>query len=221
MPRKIFTKKGDRFGKMTAVERGDDYVYPTGKKVERWWWRCDCGRKVLWIPAQVRYNARKGWGACPACKPAGWEPPRSQGVKTQPQKNAMSDYAKRRAATAAGLRETRDLVNPIRKALNEIPGVHVMRNAVGLVVPWTQRFNKSTGPFQAGLGTGSADIVGVVKVGKLGRFFALECKLPGQRITKEQTAWLRKMRRLGAHTAVVRSVEQALAAVKRAGGEPR
>lgn len=73
--RRIVTKPGDRFGKMTAIKRGDDYVYAsTGKKAERWWWECDCGNRVLWIPAQVRYNAKKGWGACYLCKPEGWQP---------------------------------------------------------------------------------------------------------------------------------------------------
>jgi hypothetical protein len=57
---------GQRFGRMTAVERGADYVHPRGGR-ERWWFECDCGNRVLWQPSIVRHNAEHGWGCCNVC----------------------------------------------------------------------------------------------------------------------------------------------------------
>lgn len=60
--------------------------------------------------------------------------------------------------------ESRDIVRPIEVALNKLPGVKVTRNPVGLVVSWHRRNDPTAHPFQAGLGLGSADIVGIVSV---------------------------------------------------------
>ena len=69
------------------------------------------------------------------------------------------------AAKARKRSETRDLVAPIIRALNRMPGVRVTRNAnLGPVVPYARRHEPDIRPILAGLGTGSADVVGVVSV---------------------------------------------------------
>ncbi len=137
--------------------------------------------------------------------------------------------------------ETRDLVAPIIRALNRLPGVRVARNAnLGPVTPWAQRFTAEH-PILAGLGTGSADIVGIVVVSaccsgpcraqwheRVGRAFALEVKLaavpsvlagvPGLRagtLAPDQKRWLDAFRRFSGFAAVVHSKAEALAAVDR------
>ena len=108
--------------------------------------------------------------------------------------------------------ETRDLTHPIRSALNRLPGVQVWRNNTGCVDLATG------GKIVYGLGSGSADLVGLVASHglRLGRFFALEVKWPGKRPTKEQLAWSNVVRGMGGFAAVVTSVDEAIAAVERA-----
>lgn len=82
-----------------------------------------------------------------------------------------------------------------------------------------------------GLTPGSADLVGIHYVyvgedsmfsGYVGRFFALEVKSAKGRIDKKQTQFLELVRRMGGFAAVVRSVEEARAALDRArGGESK
>lgn len=131
--------------------------------------------------------------------------------------------------------ETRDLVQPMIRSLNRLPGVRVARNAnLGPVVPWAQRWLENARPIVAGLGTGSADIVGIVAcrywrahgIGnwlphEVGRAFALEVKLPAApglkagSVAPDQVRWLRVFRRFGGFAAVVHSLEEARAAVDR------
>ena len=58
--------------------------------------------------------------------------------------------------------ETRDLTKPIQAALNRMPGVRVAQNSIGLVVAWHRRHDPTAHPFEAGLGSGSSDLVGGV-----------------------------------------------------------
>ncbi len=125
--------------------------------------------------------------------------------------------------------EGRDVVRPVLVALNRLPGVRVVRNLVALVVPASKRDDPSVRPMWCGLGLGSADIVGIVKLtawdgmmcAELGRPFALECKLPKQGHLKagamkpDQELWLPAFRRAGGFAAVVRTVEEAVDAVNR------
>lgn len=212
--KRIVTVAGERFGLLVAIRRGEDYVFPNGKKAaERWIYRCDCGAEVLDRPAQVRYQDRTGIASCKDCfmkwKEAG-------GGYTPSNRNPPKPRAPGR--NVGDLNETRDLVRPILDALNKLDGVKVMRNAVGLVIPFARR---GAAPFKAGLGAGSADIVGIVS----GRFFALEVKIPGGVISEDQEVWLVEIRQLGGYAAVVTSVEEAIGAVAlcRAGlsGEPQ
>jgi hypothetical protein len=134
------------------------------------------------------------------------------------------------------------LTRPIEAALNKLPGVRVARNLnIGPVVPNHHRYDASVQPMTAGLGDGSADLVGVCFVplcvavdssgaglprdGKgrygFGRAFCLECKLPGREKAgdkarlADQARWARQVRALGGFCAVVTSVAEALACVDR------
>jgi hypothetical protein len=126
--------------------------------------------------------------------------------------------------------ETRDLVSPILRALNCLPGVRVVRNAnIGPMVPWrfysyllrTRSPHPDAMPYIAGLGPGSADLVGIVRLDSgVGRAIAIEVKLPALGrlragdLRPDQARWLDVFGRLGGHAAVVHSVAEALAAVE-------
>lgn len=96
----------------------------------------------------------------------------------------------------------------IRAALGRLPDVCLWRNHVGQLTDAGGR----THPF--GLAVGSADLIGVLAPS--GRLIALECKTPAGRLRPEQRSWLAVVRRFGGFACVVRSVEEALAAVERA-----
>lgn len=65
-----------------------------------------------------------------------------------------------------------------------------------------------------GLGVGAADLIGVLH--PLGRFLALEVKSDRGRPTREQLAWGGAVQRAGGFYAIVRSVDEARAALARA-----
>jgi hypothetical protein len=120
--------------------------------------------------------------------------------------------------------ETRDLVQPIIRALNRMQGVRVVRNAnLGPVVPYHKRWDADVRPILAGLGAGSADVVGIVTVGAraFGRVFCLEVKLPADErlragtLSADQKRWLSVVRRFGGFACVVRSIDEATQAVQR------
>jgi hypothetical protein len=64
-----------------------------------------------------------------------------------------------------------------------------------------------------GLGEGSADLVGLVAPS--GRFFSLEIKTATGRVTSAQVQWGRAVRARGGFVAVVRSVDESMAALER------
>lgn len=101
----------------------------------------------------------------------------------------------------------------VRAALGALPDVCLWRNHVGVVRGEDGRTHRF------GLGIGSADLVGVLA--PHGRLIALEIKTPVGRLRPEQRAWLEVVRAMGGFAAVVRSVEEALAAVERARGGAR
>lgn len=47
MARDAVDIKGKVFGKLTAVNRGDDFVSPLGYTKSQWWCICDCGKTTL------------------------------------------------------------------------------------------------------------------------------------------------------------------------------
>jgi hypothetical protein len=93
----------------------------------------------------------------------------------------------------------------IRVALSGEPGLVLWRNNVGIAEHRGQRV-------RYGLAVGSADLVGCLD----GRFVALEVKTATGRAAPEQRLWLDLVRRYGGFAAIVRSVDEARAAVARA-----
>lgn len=93
---------------------------------------------------------------------------------------------------------------------------------------WAQPNNiRLKGRAKQGLGVGSADIIAMVTLYadlnavatvRVGRLVGLEVKLPkkGAKYTDEQKAWAQAINDRGGYVVVVRSVEDAMAAVTRA-----
>jgi hypothetical protein len=100
----------------------------------------------------------------------------------------------------------RDVQAQIRTALGALPGCAFWRNHVGQATDVNGRTHRF------GLAVGSADLVGVVD----GRFVALEIKTESGALRPEQRAWLGVVRAMGGFACVVRSPEEAIAAVERA-----
>ena len=103
--------------------------------------------------------------------------------------------------------ETTEILRPIVEALNSRDDVRVWRNNSGVLKDHRDI------PIRYGLGIGSADLVGIVSPS--GRAICLEVKRRGRGLTVDQNRWGRAVRRFGAFYAVVRSVEEAVAAVER------
>lgn len=89
-------------------------------------------------------------------------------------------------------------------ALHKQGIVHVIRNNVGVAVPLS-----GNRPVRYGLGTGSPDLVGIVRGS--GRAVGFEIKTPTGRVRKEQTAWIALFNKLGGYGCIVRSIDEALA----------
>ena len=100
----------------------------------------------------------------------------------------------------------------IRIALGDEPDLVLWRNTTGQTEEWNPS-DGSARTMRYGLAVGSADLVGILRPG---RFLALEVKTPTGRVRPEQTAWLELVRRMGGFAAVVRSVDEAKAALERA-----
>ncbi len=102
----------------------------------------------------------------------------------------------------------------IRVAVARTKLAIVVRCNVGLAVPYNQACRGEMQPIRYGLGNGTPDLVGVL-LGS-GRCFCLEVKTDTGRVSPDQHAWHAVMKRRGAFVAVVRSPEEAIAAVHRA-----
>jgi len=104
------------------------------------------------------------------------------------------------------------LQDEIRLAVAQLDGVVLWRNNVGV-----GRVGRSDAPVRYGLAVGSADLVGLVRMPDgCGRFLAMEVKTDKGRLSHEQERWLRLVENLGGYAVVVRSPEEALAAVEAA-----
>lgn len=99
----------------------------------------------------------------------------------------------------------------IRVAVARTGKAVVTRNYVGKVVPWAA---PDARPVLAGLGLGSADLVGML-LGS-GRAIALEVKTERGVVGDDQKLWLNAFRKRGGFACVVRSPEEAVAAIERA-----
>lgn len=98
-------------------------------------------------------------------------------------------------------------------AIGAEPDVLLMRNQVGSVERFDERTN-TTRVERYGLGVGSADLVAILAPS--GRWFCLEIKSATGRVDPDQVKWHSRARRFGAFVAVVRSAEEARAALERA-----
>lgn len=92
----------------------------------------------------------------------------------------------------------------IRMAINRSGRARMLDNEVGMDQVTHTRY---------GLGVGSPDLIGVLRNG---RVIGLEVKTARGTPTKEQLAWLVVLRKWGGFGAIVRSVDEAMAALARA-----
>lgn len=104
-----------------------------------------------------------------------------------------------------------DLGVAIRLALGRIDGLVMWRNNVG-VASYPDAMGRPV-IVRYGLAKGSADLVGCYH----GRFVAIEVKTPSGQVRPEQDRWLECVRKSGGFACVVRSVDDALDAIDRAG----
>lgn len=99
------------------------------------------------------------------------------------------------------------LLAQVRLAVGADPRAVIWRNQSG--------YAEVNGRWMAfGLIAGAADLIGLVK--PWGRFLALEVKSKTGRASKEQTQFLALVNRMGGVGRLVRSVEEAMAAVEQA-----
>ncbi len=121
-------------------------------------------------------------------------------------------------APAAKRRRRRDrttqhtaMVDAIHHALGREPDMKLWTNPVK-VVP--ALLGGQIVHLTTGLAPGSADLVGILR--PWGRWFALEVKTGGADLEPHQRLWHALIRDMGGFTAVVRSVDEARAALGRA-----
>jgi hypothetical protein len=106
-----------------------------------------------------------------------------------------------------------EIQSAIRIALGRLPDLRLFRNNVGVADVRGQKI-------RFGLLKGSSDLIGFIRLnidGKaFARFVSLEIKTETGRTTPEQDLWIALVRKFGGFACVVRSVDEALAAVERA-----
>ena len=59
---KLIDLTGQRFGHLTVIERGDDYISPSGIPTPKWKCQCDCGNIVDVESRSLRYGKTKSCG---------------------------------------------------------------------------------------------------------------------------------------------------------------
>ena len=100
-----------------------------------------------------------------------------------------------------------DIQQEIRLALGLEPGLVLWRNNVGVMAQDGGR------PVAFGVGgKGGSDLIGLLN----GRFIALEIKSATGRVRAEQLGFIECVRNNGGFAAIVRSVDEARAAIERA-----
>lgn len=107
-----------------------------------------------------------------------------------------------------------ELQRAIRLRLGRTQGLVLWRNNVGVA---RYGLNNARGVVKYGLCDGSSDLIGILKMPDgLGRFIALEVKTDSGERTDKQVLFMDLVRQLGGFAAVVRSEDEAVAAVERA-----
>lgn len=109
-----------------------------------------------------------------------------------------------------------ELMDAVRLALGSAVDLVLWRNNVGVAEHWN---GTEVQRVRYGLAAGSSDLVGVLA--PQGRWFALELKTASGRVSPEQSQWLALVRLMGGFACVVRSVDEAKAALVRARGGAR
>ena len=102
-----------------------------------------------------------------------------------------------------------ELQHRIREALNSTGRCRVVRNNVGVDTDRGVRY---------GLGVGSPDLVGILRVG---RAFCVEVKRPGKTRSSKQRAWWRAYLAWGGLGGVATSVDEAIDLLDEAEHEAR
>lgn len=103
----------------------------------------------------------------------------------------------------------------IRVALGRIADLRIFRNNVGVAQIKGARV-------RFGLAKGSSDLIGWLTISppttpyKIARFVSLEVKTDTGKPSTEQVLWMACVRNSGGFACVVRSVDEALAAIERA-----
>lgn len=59
---KLINLIGQKFGKLTVVDRMEDYIYPSGKTSTRWLCECDCGNEIVVIGQNLKKGLTKSCG---------------------------------------------------------------------------------------------------------------------------------------------------------------
>ena len=59
---KLIDLTGQRFGRLTVVERAENYVAPNGRQAARWVCLCDCGNKTTVVGGDLRTGRTKSCG---------------------------------------------------------------------------------------------------------------------------------------------------------------
>lgn len=103
------------------------------------------------------------------------------------------------------------LQNEIRLALGTEEDLVLWRNNVMKAKTYDEKTGKPR-YLVGGLPEGSPDLVGILR----GRFVGLEVKMPGNYPEPHQREFLELIRRFGGFATVVRSVDEAKAAIERA-----
>lgn len=62
MSTRTFIAPGQRYGRLTVVERTDDYVSPAGYRKTAWTCRCDCGRETTTLGNRLAAGAVRSCG---------------------------------------------------------------------------------------------------------------------------------------------------------------
>lgn len=105
----------------------------------------------------------------------------------------------------------RNMLRDIREALGLEPDLVLWRNSTGTTMEYRGGVPRGVA---FGLGKGGADLVGIL--GPHGRFVGIEVKGECGRLSADQINWASIVRKLGGFAAVVRSVDEARAALERA-----
>ena len=53
---------GQTFGKLTVLDRADDYVSPSGRKFAQWQCKCECGKEIIVIGLNLKNGKTKSCG---------------------------------------------------------------------------------------------------------------------------------------------------------------